>query len=86
MGKSAAVARETTDIHKYVGQQIRELRGTMSPSSFAGKCGITPALLPRLEAGQPTCLARLHTLADRNGVEVEYFFPDAEIPDDYPDH
>lgn len=83
-GKSAAPA--DTNIHIYVGQQITKLRGGMTPSSFAGQCGMNPALLPKLEAGEPTCLARLQSIAGRTGARVEDFFPDGKIPDDYPDH
>ncbi len=84
--KSAAAAKATTNIHEYVGQQIRELRGTMPMGDFAKKNGLNQALLAKLEGGEPTCLARLQTLADRNDVSVEYFFPGAEVPDDYADH
>jgi len=88
IGKSAAVAKPTINVHHYVGEQIRKRREEMglSQSSFAGMCGISPALLPKLEEGAQTCLFRLQTIAKKAGVEVEYFFPDAEIPDNYPDH
>ncbi len=84
--RSAAAAKPVVNIHEYVGKQIRELRGTRHPSDFAKMCGLNPALLPKLEGGTPTCLARLQIIAEKNDVEVEYFFPDATIPDDYLDH
>ena len=88
LGKSAAVAKDTTNVHHYVGQQIKKLREErgMSPLSFSGICGVNPVWLTQREAGAATCLFRIQQIAKGAGVEVEYFFPNAEIPDDYPDH
>ena len=84
MGRSAAA--KTTNIHQYVGNKIRELRGTMPVGDFAARCGMHQALITKLEDGQPSCLARLELLANKHGVEVSSFFPGGTIPTDYPDH
>lgn len=88
MVKSAAQAKTTDplNVHRFVGEKMRELRGAMRPSDFASKNGIHQAWLAKCEAGEPTCKTRLSSLAEKNGIQVGYFFPDGKIPDDYPEH
>jgi DNA-binding transcriptional regulator YiaG len=88
MGRSAAQASTTTKsqtIHQYVGKKIKELRGTMLPSDFAAKNGTHQAVLSQWEAGAPASRKGLEFLANRNGISVGYFFPNGEVPADYPE-
>lgn len=83
--KSAAKAAEI-NIHEYVGQKLKELRGSMPISDFARKNGLNQALLAKIEDGEATCLARLELLAIKNDLNMGYFFPRGRIPPDYPEH
>ena len=56
MAKSAAQAKakDFLNVHRFVGEKMRELRGDMRPSDFASKNGIHQAWLAKCEAGEPT--------------------------------
>lgn len=85
MTKSAARATEAT-IHKFVGNKVRELKGSMPIDDFAAKSNMRRSVLVDMMEGEPSCLARLESLATRHGKEVGWFFPDGTIPKEYPEH
>lgn len=90
MAKVAAKAKETkpkaVKIHEFVGQKISELRGKMPQEDFARRNGLHPVSLREWEDGQPCCTCMLTHIARRNDLEVGYFFPNGEVPADYPEH
>lgn len=85
MGKVVA-KKPTIDVHQFVGERVKELQGGMPMSDFAAKSQMRHTVLAGLMKGEPSCLARLESLASRHNKEVSWFFPDGTIPADYPDH
>jgi hypothetical protein len=84
MTARAATKANGTNIHQFVGNKVRELRGTMPPSDFAAHCGTHQAEISKWEAGGPACRYKLEFIAKKNKVDIGYFFPDGKVPDNYP--
>ena len=80
------MARKPNDeaIHRFVGSRLKELRGPMSPSDFAARCGTHQKEISDWEAGKPACGQKLEFVARRNNIDVSYFFPDGKVPENYP--
>ncbi len=74
------------DVHKYVGKKIKELRGSTSHIDFEKRYGVHALTVQHAEDGAPLCLYTVQYLADKTGKDVAYFFPNGEIPKDYPEH
>ncbi|MDB5225360.1 MAG: hypothetical protein JWL87_312 [Candidatus Adlerbacteria bacterium] len=84
--EAATKSATKTSVHTHVGKMLKKLRGTSLLSDFARKCCSKESLLLAIENGEATCLGNLKFIAVKNNQQVEFFFPDGIIPEDYPEH
>lgn len=91
MAKNATkkIAKETEtaiNIHEFVGEQIKKLRGNMSHTDFGNRYGVKAQTILGAEEGKPLCIYTVKYLAEKVGKDIAFFFPNGEVPSDYPEH